>query len=287
MASIEALLTDASELQREIKRRNDAAESDRARKFIAARKLQAWFRGLATRKHLRMLRNSAITIQRHWRGFMARKFAKSYVKDQVKRMWWNHYHRCATKIQALWRGYEARKNGVNIPKYKKWLHSVYEKNAEALTKMKEYNGLCNHHLNSRCQTDDDDVIAELFFFLQVQGVELFYARNITEHNSLLWILFILFKLHHLLRTESRPGVLTRIDETKFTVIEEMIRSLEYARYMENRRREKCGQQQPEISPPLLKGTYFARCEKEIRELRESLEMGKASLRRGEEIRFYV
>lgn len=68
---------------------------------------------------------------------MARKFAKSYVKEQVIEMWRQHYHRCATRIQALWRGYSARKSGVDLPKYHKWLDSVYEKNTQALTRMQE------------------------------------------------------------------------------------------------------------------------------------------------------
>lgn len=107
-------------------------------------------------------------------------------------------------------------------------------------------------------------------------------REVMERESMLWILFILFKLHHLLRTKCQPGILTRIDKSRFTVIENMIRSLEYTVYVEKRRRNKC--KEPSViaeQPLLLKGTYFARCEREIRDLERSLEMGKASIRRGE------
>ncbi|XP_046741450.1 spermatogenesis-associated protein 17-like [Diprion similis] len=205
-----------------------------------------------------MLDQSATTIQRHWRGFMARESARSHLIDQVTKMWWQHYHRCATKIQALWRGYEARKNGVSFPKYRQWLQSVYEKNTETSTRMKEF-----------------------------RDSELAYMRNLMERESMLWILFILFKLHHLLSTESQPGVLARIDKTRLTKIEKMMRSLEYTLYVEKRRLEKCSAQPPDAPPLLFEGTYFARCEKEIRDLERSLELGKGSIRRGECVQFYL
>lgn len=102
-----------------------------------------------------------------------------------------------------------------------------------------------------------------------------------EQESMLWILFILFKLHHLLRTKCQPGVLTRMDKTRFTVIEKMMKTLEYTLYVEKRHRDKCNQHPPEQERLLLEGTCFARCEKEIRNFERSIELGKASIRRGE------
>ncbi|XP_046409494.1 spermatogenesis-associated protein 17-like [Neodiprion fabricii] len=205
-----------------------------------------------------MLDQSATTIQRHWRGFMAREFARSHLIDQVTKMWWEHYHRCATKIQALWRGHKARKNGVSFPKYRRWLQSVYDKNTETSTRMKEF-----------------------------RDSESAYMRKLMERESMLWILFILFKLHHLLSTESQPGVLAHIDKTRFTMIEKMMRSLEYTLYVEKRRLKKCRVRPPDAQPLLFEGTYFERCEKEIRDLERSLELGNGSIRRGECVLLYL
>ncbi|KAK2579063.1 hypothetical protein KPH14_002667 [Odynerus spinipes] len=60
--------------------------------------------------------------------------------------------------------------------------------------------------------------------------EVDFIENVMERESLLWILFILFKLHHLLRTKFRPSVVTQIDKTRFTLIEEMLKCLKYDFY---------------------------------------------------------
>lgn len=95
-----------------------------------------------------MLNKSATIIQRHWRGFVARKTAKARVKDQVTKMWLKYYDRCATMVQALWRGYRSRKHGVDLPKYRQWLRTVSDKNDQAVAKMKEYEPFYLHFWDS-------------------------------------------------------------------------------------------------------------------------------------------
>lgn len=127
-----------------------------------------------------------------------------------------------------------------------------------------------------------------------------------------WILFILFKvslkrlklldcksnfvvpfrfvlqLHHLLRTACRPGVLTKIDNTKFTFIEAMLKCLQYKHYVRNKKlrsKEKCQKCQIDEKPSfILRGTYYEKCEKEIREIQKRLEAEAMPLYRSNKLK---
>lgn len=84
----------------------------------------------------------ATVIQRHWRGYQARLFVEDYLVQRVYEKWRKYYDEMATRIQAIWRGYRVRKHGVDLRKMRQWLQSVYNKNAEALERMKKYVGSC-------------------------------------------------------------------------------------------------------------------------------------------------
>ncbi|XP_043251621.1 spermatogenesis-associated protein 17-like [Colletes gigas] len=278
MASMLRYTTDPIDLQEEIKRLDDHAESIRREKFIAAKKIQSIFnlrgtsvyysersnfvgcvqfssltisftfqariRGLLVRKHLRLLHESAITIQRHWRGYCVRIFADRYLVERVHQMWQDYYDRMATRIQTIWRGYWTRKTVLDIPKMRRWLDTVYAKNYETVEDMKKF-----------------------------RQNEIEHAERVVERESMQWILFMLFKLHHLLRTKQQPGVITRIDRTRFTFIEEMLKCFEFRRYA-GRKVTSCGDCQIDPKPSLVfRGTYYERCEREIRELERSLKAG--------------
>ncbi|XP_076389448.1 uncharacterized protein LOC105662410 [Megachile rotundata] len=100
-----------------------------------------------------------------------------------------------------------------------------------------------------------------------------YWEGIMEYEPMQWIQFILFKLHHLLRTHQRSGVITRIDKTCFTYIEEMMKCFEYRRCGE-RKTQTCRDCQIDPKPSLfLRGTYYERCEREIREIERRIKVG--------------
>ncbi|XP_076374356.1 uncharacterized protein LOC117226590 [Megalopta genalis] len=205
---------------------------------------QAWIRGILTRKHLRLLWRSAIIIQKHWRGYYVRSFADRYLVERVHRMWQDYYDRMATRIQAAWRGYWVRKTVLDIPKMRRWLENVSKKNEETVEKMKKFR---------RKEIEDRERAVEL--------------------DSMQWILFILFKLHHLLRTKQRPGVVTRIDKTRFTFIEQMLKCFEYKSYTG---RDAVCCHDCDIDPKrssIFRGTYYERCEREIREIERKLRTG--------------
>lgn len=86
----------------------------------------------------------------------------------------------------------------------------------------------------------------------------------------------MLQLHHLLRTTCRPGVITKIDNAKFTFIEAMLKCLQYKHYIRNKKlkpkEKKCQKCQIDEKPSLiLRGTYYEKCEKEIREIQKRLE----------------
>ncbi|XP_026670147.1 spermatogenesis-associated protein 17-like [Ceratina calcarata] len=248
MASVVTFTVDPIDLEEEIKRRDDLAESTRRFYFIAARRIQAWIRGIFTRNHFRLLHKSAVTIQRHWRGYHTRIAVDRYLIHSVHQMWQDYYDAMATRIQAFWRGYWIRKTVRDIQKMKRWLKEVYAKNEEAIENMNKF-----------------------------RQAEINHMQAVIERESMHWTLFILFKLHHLLRTAQRPGVITRIDGTQFTLIEEMLKCLEYKRYVrwkKKKPREKCKDCQIDRRPSLvLQGTHYERCEREIREVERSRRTG--------------
>ncbi|CAL7934468.1 unnamed protein product [Xylocopa violacea] len=257
MASVKKFSSmDPIDLDAEIKRRDEFAESIRRLHFIAARRIQAWIRGILTRNHFRLLHKSATTVQRHWRGYRARIAFDRFLIESVHRMWQNYYNKMATRIQAFWRGYWVRKTVLDIQKMRRWLNEVYAKNAETVENMKRF-----------------------------RQAEIEYVEAVMERESMQWILFILFKLHHLLRTKHRPGVLTRMDSNRFTLFEEMLKCLEYKRYVHWKRKEqkkKCRDCRIDAKPSLvLRGTRYERCEKAIREIEKDLQKGVVPLYRSE------
>ncbi|RLU24807.1 hypothetical protein DMN91_002897 [Ooceraea biroi] len=217
-----------------------------------ASNIQAWFRGIATRNHLRKLHENATVLQRHWRGYRARMFVNRYLVERVHQMWQDYYNSMATRIQAVWRGYWTRKTQINVLQLRQWRKDVYAKNNETLENMKKF-----------------------------RQRELDHAENATEQEAMHWILFILFKLHHLLGTKCRSGVITKIDKTRFTYIEEMLKCLEYDRYV-SKAKSVCGGCRIDRKRSLiLRGTYFEKCEKEIREFEKSLRAGSVSMFRNQ------
>lgn len=86
------------------------------------------------------------------------------------------------------------------------------------------------------------------------------------------------KLHHLLRTKCRPGVITRIDKTRFVYIEEMLKCLEYDQYIA-KARSVCRDCRIDCKPLIFRSTYFEKCEKEIREFEKTLSSENVSILR--------
>lgn len=100
--------------------------------------VQAWIRGILSRKHFRLLHQSAVSIQRYWRGYRTRIMVDRYLVHRVHQMWQDYYNEMATRIQAFWRGYWIRKTVLDIEKMRRWLNEVYAKNEETVKNMKRF-----------------------------------------------------------------------------------------------------------------------------------------------------
>lgn len=128
--------------------------------------VQAWIRGILTRNHLRLLHESAIIIQRHWRGYCARIIFEQCMIQSVHQMWQEYYDKMAIKIQAFWRGYWLRKTVLDIKKMHCWLNEVYEKNEKTVNSMKRFLYLKIYENSNR--------VSSTFEF------HIIYPRNIRE-----------------------------------------------------------------------------------------------------------
>lgn len=128
--------------------------------------VQAWIRGILTRNHLRLLHESAIIIQRHWRGYCARIIFEQCMIQSVHQMWQEYYDKMAIKIQAFWRGYWLRKTVLDIKKMHCWLNEVYEKNEKTVNSMKRFFYLKIYENSNR--------VSSTFEF------HIIYPRNIRE-----------------------------------------------------------------------------------------------------------
>lgn len=93
----------------EIYKEKNEAERNRNCEYSAIVKIQSWYRGAKSRFYLRLLHNAAITIQKHWKGYLARIYYRKYLLSYFENLCLKHFHGMATKIQKIWRGYQSRK----------------------------------------------------------------------------------------------------------------------------------------------------------------------------------
>eukprot|EP01147_Barroeca_monosierra_P002143 gene2143-5173_t len=115
-----------------------AAEDNRASERNAAVTIQRWWRGYKARKHIHGMENAAILIQRMVRGLHGRKYFRQMVKQDLASKQIQHYNAMATKIQALWKGYLQRKYGFNYYSRKAYLTALVLHNAEIKRELDAY-----------------------------------------------------------------------------------------------------------------------------------------------------
>ncbi|KAK6623017.1 hypothetical protein RUM43_008869 [Polyplax serrata] len=108
----------------------------------------------------------------------------------------------ATVIQKCWRGYWTRSNVFSYYKLKSWLAFVAQQN-KLLKSLAEANKSKNN---------------------MVEMMQ-------REEEAKEWIIYILFKLHHLLRTHQLSGIYSLPYTTELSEIEKMLKSLKYKDFM--------------------------------------------------------
>ncbi|XP_075213646.1 uncharacterized protein LOC142319859 [Lycorma delicatula] len=149
-------------------------ELDIYNKYKQAVIIQKWFRGYITRKHIKYLHAQATIIQKNWRGFCGRHTYYLLLKKTVKEFHEKNYNHLATIIQKTWRGYLYRKYVFSYIKLKQWKNLILKKNKFCL------------QLTKFCTSC--------------------FKQYIKQEEMCIWLFYILFKAHHLLRTYQMKGI---------------------------------------------------------------------------------
>ncbi|CAG4945715.1 unnamed protein product [Parnassius apollo] len=130
---------------------------------------------------------------------------KIYRKALIRAVLIKHakrYNQAATKIQALWRGHFSRREKFCYYSYRKWLKIVKERGERRAAEAVEF--------AIRSKVDD---------------------LRILEEEARKWLAFVVFKLHHLLRTFVRAGIYSEPGTTELSEFENLLNSIRYTEYM--------------------------------------------------------
>lgn len=122
------------------------AEAARPREYEACVRIQAFYRGYASRKLLHKERDAAKNIQRVFRGYMARLEYEQRLKAKEKRERMAFFDRNATVIQKMWRGYYSRKNIHSYYRRKAYIMGVVQKGEELLVRRKQHQEVLEEEL---------------------------------------------------------------------------------------------------------------------------------------------
>lgn len=148
--------------------------------FCSARIIQSYVRRFIIQRYIKKLNTSALVIQRWYRGWRGRVLYRQMLKESVEEMYQRHYNKMASIIQRTWHGYLSRRDIFSYYALKAWIRKVQDKNCEVLATIK---------------ANEDE--------LKKQRLEEF------EIEARKWVVFILAKLHHLLRTKTISGVYSK------------------------------------------------------------------------------
>uniref|UniRef100_A0A1B6CWS1 Spermatogenesis-associated protein 17 n=1 Tax=Clastoptera arizonana TaxID=38151 RepID=A0A1B6CWS1_9HEMI len=199
--------------------------------YVAAQTLQRYFRGYITRKHMKFLHKKATIIQSNWRGVLGRKQANRVIKNKLDAMYQKFYDKSAIMIQKAFRGFYVRKYVFSFYKMKEKLNNVCIRNEELLEILQQY-----------------------------KETSLKEREQIENANCEKQVQLILFKLHHLIRTNQIEGIYSLKGTKEYSCIEKMMKKAKFKEYMEKKKlvnQAKCKEAEPHKYT--FKGTW-KKCE---------------------------
>ncbi|XP_023951258.2 spermatogenesis-associated protein 17 [Bicyclus anynana] len=208
MATVYRFLPSPLEFYAELQDRAVLAENRRRKRYLAVRTLQRMIRGYLTRKHLAWLAKNAIIIQCVVRCHLARKIYRAALRRAVRQKHAKYYAKAATRIQTLWRGHYSRRTKFCYRSYRRWLATVTERGERRAAEAAEF--------GIRSRVDD---------------------LRLLEEEARQWLAFVVFKLHHLLRTYVCAGIYSDPLTTELTEFEMLLKSIHYTEYMKRLKRK--------------------------------------------------
>ncbi|XP_034832903.1 uncharacterized protein [Maniola hyperantus] len=208
MATVQRLLPSPLEFYAELQEKADLAENRRLKRFLAVRTIQRMIRGYLIRKHIAWLSKNATIIQCAFRVHLSRKIYLAALRRAVRNKHAKYYARAATRIQALWRGHYSRRTKFCYRSYRRWLATVKERGERRAAEAAEF--------GIRSRADD---------------------LRILEEEARQWLAFVVFKLHHLLRTYVCAGVYSEPATTELSEFEKLLKSIHYTEYMRRLKRK--------------------------------------------------
>ncbi|KAJ8719651.1 hypothetical protein PYW08_011826 [Mythimna loreyi] len=208
MATVNRLLPSAIDFYAELQEVTNRAENRRNDRFKAVMVMIRITRGWLIRKHVAWLAKNATTIQCAFRVHQARKALRAALRRGVRAKHAKHYAKAATIMEAIWRGHYSRRTKFCYRTYRRWLAAVKERGERRAAEAAEF--------GIRSRADD---------------------LRILEEEARQWLAFVVFKLHHLLRTYVRAGVYSAPATAELSEFETLLKSIHYTEYMKRLKRK--------------------------------------------------
>ncbi|KAJ8720272.1 hypothetical protein PYW07_012315 [Mythimna separata] len=208
MASVNRFLPSQIEFYADLQEAVDRAESRRHEKYEAVMIMIRIARGWLIRKHVAWLAKNATIIQSVFRVHLARKALRKALRRGVRAKHAKRYDKAATTIEAMWRGHYSRRTKFCYRTYRRWLAAVKERGERRAAEAAEF--------GIRSRADD---------------------LRILEEEARQWLAFVVFKLHHLLRTYVCAGVYSSPATTELSEFEKLLKSIHYTEYIKRLKRK--------------------------------------------------
>ncbi|XP_022905197.2 spermatogenesis-associated protein 17-like [Onthophagus taurus] len=216
MASVYHLFIKSENLNTYLTIENRNLEGPGKKRYYAALLIQRVYRGYRVRKMVKFWHQQATIIQRWVRGWLVRWHLPETYQEYFIRLTQSYYDKMATKIQALWRGYLVRKNmPMSMAELARLKKLMEESNARITGTMR---GLFARMNEKGLGALDED------------------QRRKLGDECRQWVLYILFKTHHLVRTEVIEGIYSEHGQNKKSQIEEWMSKLPMKKYMDDLRK---------------------------------------------------
>ncbi|GLV33754.1 uncharacterized protein CBL_11359 [Carabus blaptoides fortunei] len=232
MASVYHFICDAEQIISQIIEKDRELEELRNICQHAALQIQRVWRGHCARKMVHHLHASATVIQKFTRGYLTRKNIDKYIREIEDYRIMKYRNKMATRIQALWRGYWYRTRILNFKEDYATQKRIEKVNAELICRMQEEKEKAN-------ELDKEE----------------------AENACMDKVLYILFKLHHHLRTAQKEGIYSMHGKRKYSWIEKLLKTMQFTDYQKNLRKIYKKSYQETSEPELILKGKYTECEK--------------------------